>query len=64
MKLTIQLLIAVVLVVSGLVLLFLGFFAPPLGAIDHSVLIAILGVDYSYRLKIKIKDDEKHGNNT
>ncbi|MDR2472150.1 MAG: hypothetical protein LBD53_01120 [Tannerella sp.] len=73
MKMTIQLIIAVMLVLAGLTLLFLGFFAPPPGEIDHSVLIAfgeictfagtIMGVDYSYRLKIRNKD-ERHNTDT
>lgn len=58
---SLQLLIATILTLSGLVLLGLGFFVPPLGIIDSSVLIAfgevstfagsLFGVDYHYRYK-------------
>lgn len=60
-KLNIQLGIAVVLVTSGLVLLFCGFWIAPLGEIHDSVLVAfgeictfagsLIGVDYHYRFK-------------
>lgn len=60
-KLTIQILIACILVVSGLVLLFMGFWAVPVGEISASVLTAIgevftfagalMGIDYSYHFK-------------
>lgn len=60
-KLTIQIIIAVILVFAGIALLFLGFFAPPSGEIHNSVLIAygeastfagsLLGIDYHYRYK-------------
>lgn len=71
----IQLWIAIVLVLSGLVLLFMGFWNPPSGVIDNSVLIAfgevstfagsLLGIDYKYRAEIfyknKKNDDDKEG---
>ena len=60
-KLNIQLGIAVVLVISGLVLLFCGFWTNPQGEIHNSVLVAfgeictfagsLIGVDYHYRYK-------------
>ena len=58
-KLTIQFILGVIVVVAGLVLLFLGFFAVPIGEIAPSVLTAfgeaatfsgaLIGVDYKYR---------------
>ena len=61
-KLTVQLLCALVLVVVGCFLLILGFFAPPMGEIHSSVLIAfgetltfvgaLFGVDYHYKYKM------------
>lgn len=60
-RMTCQLIIAVLLTVTGIVLLFLGFFFPPEGEIHNSVLIAfgeistfagaLFGVDYSYRAR-------------
>lgn len=54
-----QLWVAILLTLSGIVLLFSGFWVDPEGEIDHSVLIAfgevmtfagaLFGVDYSYR---------------
>lgn len=59
--LTIQLFMAVLLVLSGIVLIFSGFWVAPEGEIHNSVLVAfgevgtfagaLLGVDYSYKLK-------------
>lgn len=61
-KLTIQIILAVILVFAGLTLLFFGFFAPPQGDISNSVLVAygevstfggsLLGVDYHYKYKV------------
>lgn len=61
-KLTIQLVLACVMAVAGLVLLFCGFWVAPEGQIHDSVLVAfgevmtfvgaLLGVDYSYKFKI------------
>ena len=58
-KLTIQFILGVLVVVAGIVLLFLGFYAIPLGEIAPSVLTAfgeaatfsgaLIGVDYKYR---------------
>ena len=60
-RLTIQLTIAVLLTMSGIVLLFSGFWIDPQGLIDNSVLVAfgeistfagaLFGVDYSYKIK-------------
>lgn len=60
-KLTLQMIIATVLVAAGIVLLFLGFFAVPVGDISASVLTAfgevgtfagaLLGIDYTYKFR-------------
>ena len=60
-KLDIQLWIAVILVVVGLVLLLCGFWVDPKGEINNSVLVAfgecctfagsLMGVDYHYKFK-------------
>ena len=62
-RLTIQLTMAILLTMSGIVLLFCGFWIDPQGVVDSSVLVAfgeictfagaLFGVDYSYKLKIK-----------
>ena len=62
-RLTVQLIIAILLTLSGIVLLFSGFWIDPQGLIDNSVLVAfgeistfagaLFGVDYSYKIKIK-----------
>lgn len=64
---TLQLAMAVLLCVAGLVLIFSGFWVCPSGEIDHSVLVAfgeisafagaLFGVDYTY--KIKRKNEER-----
>ena len=61
-RLTIQLIVAILLSMSGITLLFSGFWIDPQGLIDNSVLVAfgeistfagaLFGVDYSYKLKI------------
>lgn len=58
-----QLLTAILLTLSGIVLLFCGFWVNPIGKIDNSVLIAfgevctfagaLFGVDYSYKLRAR-----------
>ena len=58
----IQLYIATILCIFGLVLLYLGFLVPPQGEIHSSVLVAfgevstfagaLFGVDYKYRDKV------------
>jgi len=60
-KLTVQFWLGVGIVCVGLVLLFLGFYAIPVGSIHPSVLTAfgeiatfsgaLIGVDYRYRFK-------------
>ncbi|MCD8270098.1 MAG: hypothetical protein LUD46_17710 [Parabacteroides sp.] len=67
-RLTLQLIIAILLTLSGIVLLFSGFWIDPQGLIDSSVLVAfgeistfagaLFGVDYTY--KFKIKNNEWH----
>ena len=57
-RLTVQLIVAILLSMSGITLLFSGFWIDPQGLIDNSVLVAftfagaLFGVDYSYKLKI------------
>lgn len=72
-KLTLQMIIATVLVAAGITLLFLGFFAVPIGEISASVLTAfgevgtfagaLLGIDYTYKYRMykidRRKDDEE-----
>ena len=62
-RLTVQLTMAILLTMSGIVLLFCGFWIDPPGKVDNSVLVAfgeistfagaLFGVDYSYKLRIK-----------
>ena len=70
-KLNIQLGLGVLLVIVGIVLLFLGFYAPAVGEIANSVLVAygevstfagaLIGVDYSYKYKMfKIEEEGRH----
>lgn len=73
-KLTMQVILAVILVLAGIVLLFWGFKVAPEGQIHDSVLIgsgetftfagALLGIEYAAKtavLKIKqeLKEDDK-----
>lgn len=61
-KLTVQLVMAILLVLSGIVLLFSGFWIAPTGEIDNSVLVAfgetctfagaLCGVDYTYKIRM------------
>ncbi|MDO4691748.1 MAG: hypothetical protein Q4A64_02625 [Porphyromonadaceae bacterium] len=54
-----QIILAFILAALGMVLLFAGFFAPPTGGIEPSVLVAygevmtfagaLFGIDYHYR---------------
>lgn len=72
-KLTVEIILASVLALAGLTLLFLGFYAVPIGEISASVLTAfgetgtfsgaLLGVDYSYRYKRYKLDLEERMNN-
>ena len=62
-RLTVQLTMAILLTMSGIVLLFCGNRIEPQGEVDNSVLVAfgeistfagaLFGVDYSYKLRIK-----------
>ena len=71
-RLTIQFFVGLLVVVAGLVLLFLGFYAVPLGEIAPSVLTAfgetatfagaLIGIDYKYKFeefKIRKGHEEK-----
>ena len=69
-KLNIQLGLGIILTVAGLVLLFCGFYAVPVGEIANSVLVAfgevstfagaLIGVDYSYKFRtFKIEEEER-----
>ena len=60
-RITVQLIIAILLTVSGIVLLFSGFWVDPDGLIDSMLVAfgeistfagALFGVDYSYKFKI------------
>lgn len=74
-RLNIQLWVAVFLTVSGVVMLFCGFWVAPTGEIDNSVLVAygeistfagaLFGVDYSYKVRFKryLNDIEKEDKN-
>ncbi|MFV0582624.1 MAG: hypothetical protein ACK5N4_11325 [Parabacteroides gordonii] len=65
-RLTIQLIMAILLTLSGIVLLFCGFWIDPQGLIDNSVLVAfgeistfagaLFGVDYTYKFKMNSHD--------
>lgn len=60
-KLTYQFILGIILSLSGIVLLFIGLFMPPVGIIHSSVLVAfgevatfagtLIGIDYTYKLK-------------
>ena len=62
-RLTVQLTMAILLTMSGIVLRFCGFWIDTQGKVDNSVLVAfgeistfagaLFGVDYSYKLRIK-----------
>ena len=69
-KLNLQLALGAFLVVVGVVLLFLGFYAPAVGEIANSVLVAygevstfagaLIGVDYTYKFKMfKFEEEER-----
>lgn len=61
-KLTVQLILGCVSILTGIVLLFFGIFLPPLGTISSSVIIsfcelgtigaALIGIDYKYHFKV------------
>ena len=64
-----QLTLAVIMSLCGLVLIFSAFILPPPGVIDSSVLVAfgemltfagsLLGIDYHYKYKPNGKNDEE-----
>lgn len=69
-KLNIQLGLGIILTIAGLVLLFCGFYAVPVGEIANSVLVAfgevstfagaLIGVDYSYKFRtFKVEEEER-----
>ena len=68
-KLTIQVILASILVLAGISLLLLGFYAPPPGEIHDSILIAygevstfagsLLGLDGHYKFKLKELETER-----
>ena len=68
-KLTVQLAVAVFLTISGMVLIFSGFWVSPRGEIHNSVLVAfgevstfagaLFGVDYRYQVRILKKKEVK-----
>ena len=70
---SLQLMVAVLLVIFGILLIATAFICPPLGVIDPSVLTAygetltfagsLIGLDYHYRFKQKSTDDEDAENN-
>lgn len=61
-KLTVQLGLAIILVIFGMALIIASFIVPPPGIIDSSILVAygetltfvgaLIGVDYSYKYKV------------
>lgn len=70
MRIYIQLIIAVVAILSGLIMLFMGLWIKPYGVIDSSVLVAfgevatfagsVLGIDYTYKFKKeKLRNEDK-----
>lgn len=71
-KLTVQLAVAVFLTISGMVLIFSGFWVSPRGEIHNSVLVAfgevstfagaLFGVDYRYQVRIFKKKEVKDEN--
>lgn len=71
-KLNVQLVIACVVTLSGLALLFFGFWVSPTGEIHNSVLVAfgeaisfagaLLGIDYTYKYRIWNRHNKKEDN--
>lgn len=70
-KLSLQFILGVIVVLAGMVLLFLGFYAVPLGEISPSVLTAfgeaatfsgaLIGVDYNYKFRMfKTTEEYRH----
>lgn len=70
-QLNIQLGVAVLLVVSGIALLFMGFWVVPTGIIHNSVLVAfgeiltfvgaLFGIDYKYKAELFLERLKKDG---
>lgn len=69
-KLNIQLALGMLLVITGIILLFCGFYTDPVGDITNNVLIAygevstfagaLIGVDYSYKYRtFRIEEEHK-----
>lgn len=69
-RMTVQLILGSILVVVGIILLFLGFYAPVVGEISASVLTAygevstfagaLIGIDYTYKFRMfKIEEEER-----
>ena len=69
-KHNVQLILGVILAIFGIILIILSFFVPPMGIIHSSVLAAVgeiftfsgalLGIDYTYRLKLyKLNKDKE-----
>lgn len=74
-KMTVQLLCAIIMVVTGVAIIFCGIWITPKGVIDNSLLAAlgevltfagsVLGVDYHYKAKVYLdkkftsSEDEK-----
>lgn len=69
-KHNVQLILGVILAIFGIILIILSFFVPPMGIIHSSVLAAtgeiftfagaLLGIDYTYRLKLyKLNKDKE-----
>lgn len=70
-RLSLQFILGVIVVLAGLTLLFLGFYAVPLGEIAPSVLTAfgeaatfsgaLIGVDYNYKFRMfKTTEEYRH----
>lgn len=74
-KRSVEFWLAILLIIAGVTLLFLGFYAVPIGEISASVLTAfgeigtfsgsVMGIDYNYRYKRDKLEYEgrKHDNN-
>lgn len=72
--LTAQFILGVIVIVSGLTMLFIGIFLPPFGIIDSSILVAfgeaatfsgaLIGVDYNYRYKYYVANEKNNENET
>lgn len=70
--LTAQFILGVIVIVSGLTMLFMGIYLPPLGIVDSSILVAfgeaatfsgaLIGVDYNYRYKYYVSNEKNKEN--